>query len=175
MVTEYFFNFSCLFVWKNEKNKFSNQEKYFSKQNNFFSNLIFPIFPGATLQKNNEISNKSNLLGLRKDRKKLENVLYQLHNKILGNFIIKNVLGVSTGQQFSKARFSLPIHVYLAEQFFFHLKSLTLNDAGRGVKVSLWVFHWLPFLTVSCYGHKKFRLYPFTGTFPITRFSYTAQ
>ena len=27
MVTEYFFNFSCLFVWKNGKNNFSNQEK----------------------------------------------------------------------------------------------------------------------------------------------------
>ena len=28
--------------------------------------------PSATLQKNNEIPNQSNLLGLRKDRKKLE-------------------------------------------------------------------------------------------------------
>ena len=33
---------------------------------------LIPIFPDATLQKNNEISNKNNLLGLRKDRKKLE-------------------------------------------------------------------------------------------------------
>ena len=31
--------------------------------------IFFPIFPGATLQKNNEISNKNNLLGLRKDMK----------------------------------------------------------------------------------------------------------
>ena len=73
---------------------FFQVEHFFFQPGKFF----FPIFPGATLQKNNEISNKSNLLGLRKDRKKLENVLYQLHNKILGKFIIKNVLGVSTGQ-----------------------------------------------------------------------------
>ena len=46
MVTEYFLNFSYLFVW-----------------NNFF----FQIFPAATLQQNNEISNKNNLLGLREN------------------------------------------------------------------------------------------------------------
>jgi hypothetical protein len=33
--------------------------------------LFFPIFPSATLQRNNEIPNQSNLLGLRKDRKYL--------------------------------------------------------------------------------------------------------
>ena len=57
MVTEYFFNFSYLFVWKNGKNYFPA------------GNFFFPIFPGATLQKDNEISNQNNLLGLRKDRK----------------------------------------------------------------------------------------------------------
>jgi len=36
--------------------------------------IFFPIFPGATFQKNNEISNQDNFLGLRKDRKKLEKV-----------------------------------------------------------------------------------------------------
>jgi len=31
--------------------------------------IIFSILPSATLQRNNEIPNQSNLLGLRKDRK----------------------------------------------------------------------------------------------------------
>jgi len=31
--------------------------------------FCFPILPRATLQRNNEIQNQSNLLGLRKDRK----------------------------------------------------------------------------------------------------------
>ena len=31
--------------------------------------ILLPIFPGATIQKNNEISNQDNFLGLRKDRK----------------------------------------------------------------------------------------------------------
>ena len=35
--------------------------------------------------------------------------------------------------------------------------NLELNPegCGGGVKVSLWVFDWLPFLTGSCYGHKN--------------------
>ena len=72
MVTEYFFNFSCLFVWKNGKKYFFQLGKIFFQVEQFFfqpGKIFFPIFPGATLQKNNEISNQDNFLGLRKDRK----------------------------------------------------------------------------------------------------------
>jgi hypothetical protein len=47
-------------------------EKIFFQVEQFFfqpGKIFFPIFPGATLQKNNEISNQDNFLGLRKDRK----------------------------------------------------------------------------------------------------------
>ena len=71
MVTEYFFNFSYLLVWKNGKKNFPSRTIFFPTWKN-----IFPIFPGATLQKNNEISNQDNFLGLRKDRKQLEKVCY---------------------------------------------------------------------------------------------------
>jgi hypothetical protein len=57
-------------VWKNGNNNFSNWEKYFSQI--FFQpgKIFFPIFPpGATLQKDNDISNQNIFLGLRKDRK----------------------------------------------------------------------------------------------------------
>jgi hypothetical protein len=57
MVTEYF-----LTVFS-----YGKMEKIIFPARKFF----FPISPGATLQKNNEISNQNNLLGLRKDRKKL--------------------------------------------------------------------------------------------------------
>ena len=63
MVTEYFFNFSCLFVWKNGTNIFPTRKNIFPSRT-----IIFPT-SGATLQKNNEISNQDNFLGLRKDWK----------------------------------------------------------------------------------------------------------
>ena len=72
MVTEYFFNFSCLFMWKNGKKKNFQLGKIFFQVEQFFfqpGKIFFPIFPGATLQKNDEISNQNNLFGLRKDRK----------------------------------------------------------------------------------------------------------
>ena len=72
MVTEYFFNFSILLCGKMEKINFLTRKNIFSKQNISFSKLekyFFPILPGATLQKGNEISNQNNLLGLKKDRK----------------------------------------------------------------------------------------------------------
>ena len=71
MVTEYFFNFSYLFVWKNGKKKFHLGKIFFQVEQFFFQpgKIFFPIFPGATLHKNNEISNQDNFLGLRKDRK----------------------------------------------------------------------------------------------------------
>ena len=78
MVTEYFFNFSYLFVWKNG-NFFFHQGKIFFQVEIFFfqsGKLFFPIFPSATLLMDNEISNQNNLLGLRKDRKQLEKVQY---------------------------------------------------------------------------------------------------
>ena len=64
MVTEYFLTFPVFSCGKMEKILFQ-AEQFFSQPGKIF----FPIFPGATLQKNNEISNKNNLLGLRKDRK----------------------------------------------------------------------------------------------------------
>ena len=57
MVTEYFLTFPVFSYGKMEKIIFPTRKN------------IFPIFPGATLQKNNKISNQNNLLGLRKDRK----------------------------------------------------------------------------------------------------------
>ena len=71
MVTEYFFNFSYLFVWKNRKKKIQLGKIFFHVEQFFFQpgKIFFPTFPGATLQKNNEISKKNNLLGLRKHRK----------------------------------------------------------------------------------------------------------
>ena len=70
MVAEYVLNFSCLFVWKNEK-KIQLGKRFFQVEQFFFrpGKIFFPSFPGATLQKNNEISNKNNSLGLRKDGK----------------------------------------------------------------------------------------------------------
>jgi hypothetical protein len=68
MVTEYFFNFSCLFMWKNGK-KNCQLGKIFFQVEQFFFSTWKNIFPGATLQKDNEISNKNIFLGLRKDRK----------------------------------------------------------------------------------------------------------
>ena len=70
MVTEYFFNFSCLFVWKNGK-KIQLGKIFFQVEQFFFQRgkIFFPIFPFTTLQKNNEISNQDNFWGLRKDRK----------------------------------------------------------------------------------------------------------
>ena len=67
MVTEYFFNFSYLFVWKNGKKVFPTRKNIFPSRTIFFQpgKIFFPIFPGATLQKNNEISNQDNFLGLR--------------------------------------------------------------------------------------------------------------
>ena len=59
--------FPSLFLWKNGKNNFPSRTIFFQP-----GKIFLPIFPIATLQKNNEISNKNNLLGLRKDRKKLE-------------------------------------------------------------------------------------------------------
>ena len=68
MVTEYFFNFSYLFVWKNGKKKFQLGKIFFQVEQFLFQpGKIF--FPCATLQKDNEISSQINLLGLRKDRK----------------------------------------------------------------------------------------------------------
>ena len=62
--------------WKNRLDQNTNEkfEKKISSRTIFFQpgKIFFPIFPGATLQKNNEISNQNNLLGLRKDRKYLE-------------------------------------------------------------------------------------------------------
>jgi hypothetical protein len=59
MVTEYFLNFSCLFVWKNRKNNFPSRKNILPCRTFFFQpgKIFFPIFPDATLQKNNEISN----------------------------------------------------------------------------------------------------------------------
>ena len=75
MVTEYFFNFSYLFVWKNGENFFPTRKNIFPSRTIFFPTWknIFPIFSSATLQMDNEISNQNNFLGLRKDRKQLEN------------------------------------------------------------------------------------------------------
>ena len=52
------------------KKNFQLGKIFFQVEQFFFQpgKIFFPIFPGATLQKNNEISNKNNLLGLRKDR-----------------------------------------------------------------------------------------------------------
>ena len=50
-------------------------EKIFFQIEQFFFQpeiLFFPIFPSARLQRNNEIINQNNLLGLRKGRKQLE-------------------------------------------------------------------------------------------------------
>ena len=76
MVTEYFFNFSYLFVWTNRKIIFPTRKNIFPSRNFFYQPekiYFFQFFSGATLQKNNEISNQNNLLGLRKDKKYLEN------------------------------------------------------------------------------------------------------
>ena len=46
MVTEYFFNFSYLFVWKNEKKKFQLGKIFFQVEQFFFQpgKIFFPIF-----------------------------------------------------------------------------------------------------------------------------------
>ena len=61
MVTEFFLTFPVFLCGKN----------IFPSRTIFFPTWkdIFPIFPGATLKKNNEISNQDNFWGLRKDRK----------------------------------------------------------------------------------------------------------
>ena len=72
MVTEYFFlTFLVFSCGKMEKIFFPTRKNIFPSRTIFFQpgKILFPLFPGATLQKNNEISNKNNLLGLRKDRK----------------------------------------------------------------------------------------------------------
>ena len=46
---------------------------------------------------------------------------------------------------------------------------LTLNDAGRGVKMTRWSGDRLPFLTGSCYGHKNSWLYPKTSQLESTK------
>ena len=51
-------------MWKNGKLFFQVQLFFFKP-----GKIVFPNFPGATLQNSNEISNQNNLLGLRKDRK----------------------------------------------------------------------------------------------------------
>ena len=59
MVTEYFFNFSYLFVWKNGKKNFQLGKIFFHVEQFFFQpgKIFFPIFPSATLLMDNEISN----------------------------------------------------------------------------------------------------------------------
>ena len=54
-----------------EKKNFQLGNIFFQVEQLFFQlgKIFFPIFPGATLQKKDEISNKNNLLGLTKDRK----------------------------------------------------------------------------------------------------------
>ena len=47
----------------NGRNIFPNRAFFFQS-----GKLFFPIFPSATLQRNNEIPNQSNLLGLRKEK-----------------------------------------------------------------------------------------------------------
>ena len=64
MVTEYFFSFSCLFVRKNGKNIFPEGIFFFQS-----GKLFFPIFPSATLHRNNEIPNPNIFWRPRKDRK----------------------------------------------------------------------------------------------------------
>ena len=59
----YFLTFSVFSCGKMEKIIFPTRKNIFPSRT-----IFFPIFPGATLQKNNEISIKNNLLGLRKDR-----------------------------------------------------------------------------------------------------------
>ena len=70
MVSEYFFNFSYLFLWNNGE-KIQLGKIFFQVELLFIQpeKIFFSIFPGATLQKNNEISNKKNSLGLRKEEK----------------------------------------------------------------------------------------------------------
>ena len=53
-----------------EKIFFPTRKNIFPSRNFFFQpgKIFFPSFPGATLQKNNEISNQDNFFGLRKDR-----------------------------------------------------------------------------------------------------------
>ena len=53
------------------KKNFQLGKIFFQVEQFFFQpgKIFFPIFPGATLQKDNEISNQNNFLGLRKDRK----------------------------------------------------------------------------------------------------------
>ena len=71
MVSEYFFNFSYLFLWKKWGKKIQLGKIFFQVELLFIQpeKIFFSIFPGATLQKNNEISNKKNSLGLRKEEK----------------------------------------------------------------------------------------------------------
>ena len=118
MVTEYFFNFSCLFVWKNGKNNFSNYEKYFSKQNNFFQpgKIFFPIFPGAKLQKNNEISNQDNILGLRKDRKQFEKLFSKQQENSFYSCSLKAVPEVIPGQNWPQNFFQNLLNLFTRDQ-----------------------------------------------------------
>ena len=68
-----FFQLFLSFRVEKWEKKISHQiGKIFFQEEQFFfqpGKIFFPIFPGATLQKDNEISNQNNLLGLRKDRK----------------------------------------------------------------------------------------------------------
>ena len=63
MVTEYFFlTFPVFSCGKMEKIFFPTRKNMFPSRKNFFQpgKIFFPIFPGATLQKNNKISNQDN-------------------------------------------------------------------------------------------------------------------
>ena len=70
MVTEYFLTFPVFSCGKMEKIIFPTRKNIFPSRKIFCPTWKkkIPIFLGATLQKNNEISNQNNLLGLRKDR-----------------------------------------------------------------------------------------------------------
>ena len=65
MVTEYFFNFSYLFVWKNGKKNFPQGKIFFHEEQFFFPNWKI-VFPSAILQRNNKIPNQSNFEGVEK-------------------------------------------------------------------------------------------------------------
>ena len=56
---------------------------------NIFQKIFFPIFPYATLERNNEVPNQSNLLGLRKEN--LKNLSsYEDFTKVLWFLKVQN-------------------------------------------------------------------------------------
>ena len=67
----FFLTFPIFSCGKMGKKIFHLGKIFFQVEQFFFQpgKIFFPIFPSATLQKDNEISNQNNFLGLRKDRK----------------------------------------------------------------------------------------------------------